>query len=106
MWATGTPSRRTISSSKSRNARPSRLATRRPSMDFPAPGSPTRIRCGLLGVNVDSGGNVGQVRVVVALRLFERIAAELLEKRLRDDERHHGLGDHAHGRHGGDITPL
>ena len=46
------------------------------------------------------------VRLEVALRLGERVAAELLEDGARQDDRDHRLADHAGGGHGADVGAL
>ncbi len=42
----------------------------------------------------------------VALHLAQRVAAKFLEQRLRQDDRDHRFGDHAHRRYGGHIGAL
>ena len=43
---------------------------------------------------------------MVADQLHHRVAAELAQHLVGQHQRHHGLGHHAHGRHGGDVGAL
>src|SRR5690349_21837319 len=99
-------SRFSSSRSRSMKTRPSRSATCWPTVDFPAPEIPTRMRCGPMESVAQTGREPRDVAIIVALELLEGVAAELLEGRLGDDERHHRLGDHPHCGDGRDIAPL
>src|SRR5215208_4092388 len=100
------PSRRSISTSKSRKLRPSSSATCLPTVDFPAPGNPTRIACGRRGSAADTGFEVRNVAVIVPPRFGERVAAELFEECLGHHERGHRFGNHTHRRDGGHVAAL
>src|SRR6476620_10468571 len=106
IWATVIPSRRSISRSRSRNARPSAVATPSPTVVFPEPGSPTRTTWGRPASIGETGCDVRNVAIVVPLRFGERVAPELLEEGVGEGDRQHRLGDHAHGRGGGDVAAL
>src|SRR5688572_1285163 len=86
--------------------RPSRSATASPTVDFPAPEIPTRIRWAARASVAKARGKSSEVAITISPELLEGIAAELLDRGLRDDERHHCLGDHTHCRHSSHITPL
>ena len=74
MSLTVIPVRRSISSSKSRNGRPNRDATFRPTDDFPAPGNPTRITWSITGGH--SGDDRGAAAPhAVGLTMREPMAA-------------------------------
>ena len=84
----------------------SRAATACPTVVFPEPGRPTRIRCGFDGSAAEPGCDVRKVGVIVPSRFAERIAAELLEERVGEHERKHPLRDDPHGGHGGHVAAL
>ena len=98
------PYRRSISASKSRNGLRKTLAAPRPTVVFPTPGRPTRIRCRGKGLASCSGTERRDVAVEIPARLLERIAPKLLEQGVGNDECCHGFGDYPHRRNGGDIT--
>src|SRR5689334_8282795 len=100
------PSRRSISWSKSRKVRARRSATPTPTVDLPAPGNPTSTRCGRRGSAADTGFEVRKVAVIVAPRLHEGVAPELLEEGLGEHEGSHALRDHAHCRYRSHVTAL
>src|SRR5215467_7230163 len=99
-------SRCSISWSRSRNVRPVRSATAWPTVVFPQPGRPTRMRCGLEGSAAEPGCDVRKVGLIVPFDFAERIAAELLDERVREHERKHPLGDYAHGGYCRHVAPL
>src|SRR3954469_16293410 len=98
------PCSATIDLSESMKGTPSRRATRLPTFVFPAPGGPmitsrgpaasdsTDVRRGARAEGVGDGREVG---LEVAPRLGDRVAAELLDHRVREHERDHRLGHHA-----------
>src|SRR6476646_1427170 len=100
------PSRRAISESKSRKLRSSSRASAEPTVLFPAPGRPTRMRCGTEGSAADPGCDVRKVAIEVPLDFGEGIPAELLQHGVREHEGEHRFGDDAHRGHGGDVAPL
>src|SRR6187549_1638721 len=100
------PSRRAISASKSRNVRPSSRASADPTVLFPAPGNPTRMRCGRDGSAAEPGCDVRKVAIEVPLDFGQRVAAELLQHCVRQDEGEHRFGNDAHRGYGGDVAAL
>ena len=81
-------------------------ATACPTVVFPDPGSPTRIRCGFDGSAAEPGCDVRKVGIIVPFRFADGIAAELLQERVREDEREHRFGDDPHRRHRGHVAAL
>src|SRR6478672_1657211 len=100
------PSRRAISASKSRKLRSSSRARAEPTVLFPAPGKPTRMRCGTEGSAAEPGCDVRKVAIEVPLDFGEGISTELLQHGIREHEGDHRLGDDAHRGHGGDVAAL
>src|SRR5258705_8947586 len=100
------PSRRAISASKSRKLRSSSRASAAPTVLFPAPGSPTRTRCGTEGSAAEPGCDVRKVAIEVPLDFGEGIPPELLQHGVREHEREHCFGDDAHRGYGGDVASL
>src|SRR3982750_4443411 len=100
------PSRRTISASKSRKLRSSSRARAEPTVLFPAPGNPTRMRCGIEGSAAEPGCDVRKVAIEVPLDFGEGIPPELLEHGVSEHEGEHPLGDHPHRGHGSDVAAL
>src|ERR1019366_1001933 len=101
------PWRRSTSASKSRKGRFSCSATARPAVVFPAPGKPTRIKCGFAGSAMsaaETGRDVRKVGIVVAPEFGEGVTAELLDECIGKYERGHRLGDDTHRRHGGHVA--
>ena len=101
----------TTTLSVSMNGTPSAAATLRPMRDLPEPIGPmkttgssecARHRREVVEVRRDRG----EVRLEVAPGLGERVAAELLEHRVREHERDHRLGDDAGGRDRADVGAL
>src|SRR5436190_6809392 len=91
------PSRREISASKSRNVRPSSRARAEPTVLFPDPGSPTRMRWGADGSAAEPGCDVRKVAIEIPFDLGQRVAPELLQHGVGEDEGEHRLRDDAHG---------
>src|SRR5665213_2083609 len=98
MSATLTPATFSTSMSVSRNVVPNLLASSRPTVLLPAPGGPTRTTSGAITGASAAGRDVStasthdqrvEVTTHVAADLIDRVAAELLENRVRDDESHH-----------------
>src|SRR6476661_1848092 len=106
IWATVIPSRRSISRSRSRKGLPRAVATPSPTVVFPEPGSPTRTTWGRSASIGETGCDVRNVAIVVPPRFVERVAAELLEESVSEDDGEHRLGDHPHRRGRGDVAPL
>src|SRR5690349_24768449 len=100
------PSRRAISASKSRKVRPSSRASTEPTVLFPAPGSPTRIRCGTEGSTAEPGCDVRKVAIEVPLNFGQRVAAELLQHGVGEDEGEHRFRNDAHGGYRGNVAAL
>src|SRR5215203_2752227 len=100
------PSRRAISASKSRNVRASSRASAEPTVLFPAPGSPTRMRCGTEGSTAEPGCDVRKVAIEIPLDFGQRVTAELLQHGVGEDEGDHRFGDDAHGGYRGDVASL
>src|SRR5437763_5076432 len=100
------PSRRAISASKSRKLRSSSRASAAPTVLFPAPGNPTRMRCGTEGSAAEPGCDVRKVAIEVPLDFGEGISPELLQHGITEYEREHRFGNDAHGGYGGDVAPL
>src|SRR5215208_3033432 len=100
------PSRRASSASKSRKVRPSSRASTEPTVLFPAPGNPTRMRWGTEGSAAEPGCDVRKVAIEVPLNFGQRVAAELLQHCVGEDESEHRFGDDAHGGYGGDVAAL
>src|SRR3990172_2736900 len=101
--------RRSISASRSRKVRRSAAAAARPAVDFPEPGNPTRMRWGFEGSAIsaaETGCDVRKVGIVVAPKLGEGVAAELLDERVGDHQRGHRLRDDSHRGDGGDVAAL
>ena len=109
------PCSATISLSVSRTGTSSSRATRLPTRRLarPARSDEARGSDGLTpqarqrrrAVRSDSRDG-GEVAVEVAPGLGDRVAAELLQQRVRQHERHHRLGDDARRRHGADVRAL
>src|SRR2546423_253526 len=100
------PSRRAISASKSRKLRSSSRASADPTVLFPAPGRPTRMRCGTEGSAAEPGCDVRKVAIEVPLDFGEGISTELLEHGIREHEGEHRLRDDAHRGDSGDVASL
>src|SRR6476646_9124769 len=100
------PSRRAISASKSRKLRSSSRASAEPTVLFPAPGRPTRMRCGTEGSAAEPGCDVRKVAIEVPLDFGEGIPTELLQHCIREDESDHRFGDDTHRGHGSHVAPL
>src|SRR5215510_7702723 len=90
----------------SRKVRPVCWPTRCPTVVFPHPGSPTRMTCGFDGSAADPGCDVRKVAVIVSFRFAERIASELLEERVGENEGQHPFGDDPHRRYGRHVATL
>src|SRR3954470_10007323 len=72
---------------------------------FPAPGNPTSTMCGPTAASASfSATEPGKVTLEAASGLVERVAAEFLEQRLREDKSCHRFGDDPHRRHRRDIA--
>src|SRR5207302_901804 len=94
------PMCRSTHSSLSRYGQPSRPATTRPTVLLPTP---------IMPINKTRVGRCSQViaeTVRVAHELGHRIAAELPQCFVGQRQRHHGLGDHAHGGYCDDVGAL
>src|SRR5689334_160468 len=100
------PSRRAISASKSRKLRSSSRARAEPTVLFPAPGRPTRMRWGTEGSAAEPGCDVRKVAIEVPLDFGEGISTELLEHGVGEHQGEHRLGDDAHRGDGGDVAPF
>src|SRR6478735_12745871 len=100
------PSRRAISESKSRKLRSSSRARAKPTVLFPAPGKPTRMRCGTEGSAAEPGCDVRKVAIEVPLGFGEGIPPELLQHGVREHEGEHRLGNDTHRGHRRDVAPL
>src|SRR6185503_7185480 len=81
-------------------------ASASPTAVFPAPGRPTRMRCGFPTSMSETICDVRKVAVIVPPRFRERIAAKLLERRLRQHVRRHRLGNDTHCRYCRNIAAL
>src|SRR5438270_10254188 len=90
----------------SRKVRPVAVATAWPTVVFPEPGSPMRTRCGLPGSAAESGFEVRKVGVIVPFGFGDRVAAELFQKGIGENDGHHRLRNHSHRGDSGHIAPL
>src|SRR5258705_6921889 len=102
IWEIVIPPRRAISASRWRKRRSSSRGAAAPTVLFPAPGSPTRTRCGTEGSAAEPGCDVRKVAIEVPLDFGEGIPPELLQHGVREHEREHCFGDDAHRGYGGD----
>src|SRR4051794_23722619 len=109
------PCSATIILSVSANGSPRARATRLPILVLPAPGGPMITSTGPeRSDSTEIGGraraerlrNGREVGVEVAPGLAHRIAPELLEHRVREYERDHGLRHHTGSRNGADVRAL
>src|SRR5690625_3818225 len=100
----GLPARDSISVSVSMKETLIRWARASPTVDFPAPGAPTRTAIGVListgpsprwrRLGVLPDGQTVDVTVQVAARLGDGVAAKLLQRHLSEHQGHHRLGEH------------
>ena len=89
------PARASITVSKSSKSHPNRDANFLPTLDFPLAMKPTsKTLSGVSPFAISALAEVRDVGLEVPSDLAHRVPTELLEKRIRHDEGHHGLPNH------------
>ena len=111
--STGIPISRTSSESMSNSGRRAALGHQAADRALPAPGKPDEHEWrgispppASLRRSVQRAPERRDVAVVVPPHLAQRVAAELLQHRVGQHQRHHRLGDDAQRGHGGDVGAL
>src|SRR4051794_12703059 len=109
--ATLLPTRDSMTASTSAKGTPHRCASRAPTVDLPEPGAPTSTRAAVTASSPGrqrqaAGGDAVEEGAPVPAGLGDRVATELLDGRVGQHERGHGLGHDAGGGHGADVGTL